>query len=169
MKHPISKAALPFSDNLNQLVKQLFNTHLPVAIQHNSFIMNEVSKDISLITNKFLVGNLMSAILQTIIEHTHNSCIKINAREYEDIMFIRFDFNNQHNTAAINYRLEKVKYIADKLYGNLEFEANDAHHASITFRFPNLAFVNWQQYQQQPEVGENIHGSQKIFYQRKAG
>ena len=148
MKQPENHAIPAVADNLRKMIQQLFNNHLPLAVRHNSFIQNNIPEQLMVSTNQQIVASVLSSLMQLVIQHTHNSDVVIQAREYEDILFVKMNFSNLHNIPAVNYRIEKARFLSERIYGHIHFTEFTDHTAMITFSFPNLRFINWRIYQQ---------------------
>lgn len=136
-----SEQGLPSSPKtIFQLVKLLAANALPSASRNNSFIVNEVPASIKMIADENMLATVLSRLLYSLVNHSENSCIRITANEYDDIVFVHLKSNRSINNDAIDNDLQSVQSYAKKMNGNIGLTKDEAKVTGIVFSFPNMHF-----------------------------
>ena len=128
--------AKPFS--LKRLVSRLLSEYQPFAVNHHSFIINDVSDDFFVHGNKEDVDMIISSLLKSVVSRSRNGCIRVTARRYHDIIVIRLK-----DSCSISlpdyFDLKNLNVLAEKLGGCVLENNKRSKNAVITFRFQCLA------------------------------
>ena len=122
---------------LHLMVSRISASSLPSAIRKNSFIINDVPADLHANTDENMLATVLSSILQIVINHTENSCIRIAANVNDKIVNVQMQDNN-FNGNVIESDLKQVQTIANKMGGYLSIHTNLKKITSIAFSFPNI-------------------------------
>jgi len=123
-----------------QLVKLLAANALPSASRSNSFIVNEVPSSIQIIADENIMATVLSRLLYSLVNHSENSCIRITANEYDDIVFVHLKSTRSINNDAIDNDLQSAQSYAKKMNGNIGLNKDEAKVTGIVFSFPNMHF-----------------------------
>lgn len=138
-----SEQGLPSSPKtIFQLVKLLAANALPSAARNNSFIVNEVPVSIQIIADENIMATVLSRLIYSLVNHSENSCIRITANEYDDIVFVHLKSTRSLNNDAIDNDLQSVQSYAKKMKGNIGLSKDEAKVTGIVFSFPNMHFSN---------------------------
>ena len=108
--------------NLHQLVGLLAGNSMPTAVQRNSFIVNEVPREFQIAADENILANVLQSLLTTVVNTSRHSCIRVQAKEYEDIIFVSVRDNTSINDYTENPNLEKAQILARKMNGNVMIE-----------------------------------------------
>jgi hypothetical protein len=122
---------------LDQLVSLLAAGSLPAAVHRKSFIVNDVPRALPISADENMLATVLSSILQIVISHTENSCIRIAANINDKIVNVQMQDNN-FNGNVIESDLKQVQTIANKMGGYLSIHTNLKKITSIAFSFPNI-------------------------------
>ncbi len=140
MKNQSEYGVMPAPKTLHQLVKLLAANARPSALRTNSFIVNEVPNELMIITDENILATVLSRLLYSFVNHSENSCIRITANEYEDIIFVHMKSTRGFNNEAIDSDLQQAQSYAKKMNGNIGLSRDDNKVTGIVFSFPNLNF-----------------------------
>jgi len=127
--------------NLFQLVRIAADKSKLTAVQRNSFIINDVPRDFQIISDESILAAILNNLLSTVVSNTENSCIKIKATEYEDIISIYIRDNSSYSNYAVNANLEQAKILARKMNGSLTIRNMEEKFTTILLSFPNFPFM----------------------------
>lgn len=123
---------------LHRLVSLAVGNSMPTAVRRNSFIVNEVPREFQIKTDEKILATVLDSLLSTIISNTKHSCIRIKAKEYEDMIFVSVRDNNSLGNYAVDGNLEEVKLLAKKMNGSVKIESIDDKITTILLSFPNF-------------------------------
>ena len=123
--------------NLHQLVGLIAGNSMPTAVQRNSFIVNEVPREFHIATDERILATVLSSLLNTVVRNSKHSCIRIKAREYEDVLFVTVR-DNGLSDYSINENLEEVQQLAKKMNGSVSIENVKDKFITILLSFPNF-------------------------------
>jgi hypothetical protein len=128
----------PTKKTLDQLVSLLAAGSLPAAVHRKSFIVNDVPRALSISADENMLATVLSSILQIVINHTENSCIRIAANVNDKIVNVQMQDSSSFNGNVIESDLKHVQTIANKMGGYLSINTNLKKITSIAFSFPNI-------------------------------
>lgn len=126
------------SKNLHRLVGLAVGNLMPTAVQKNSFIVNEVPREFLIVTDENLLASILDSLLSIVVNYSKHSCIRISAKEYDDIIFVSVRENGSFSSYADNGNLEHVKLLAKKMNGSVSFEKEEEKFTTILLSFPNF-------------------------------
>jgi hypothetical protein len=126
------------SKSLHQIVSSAVGDSLPTAVQRNSFIVNEVPREFQIATDEKILAKVLHILLSTVISNSKHSCIRIKAKEYQDIIFVSVRDNNSLRNYAENNNLQEVQLLAKKMNGSLSIEQVEDKVTTILLSFPNF-------------------------------
>ncbi len=125
---------------INQLVKLIISNALPSVLRTNSFILNDVPADLNIIADKNMLATVLSRLLYCVVNNAESSCIRISAKEYDDIIFIHFKSSCGINNDSDNNDLQQAQAYAKKMNGNIGLDRELDKITGIVFSFPNMDF-----------------------------
>lgn len=127
-------------ETIYHLVKLIAANALPSALRTNSFIVNDVPPDLKIIADENILATVLSRLLYCLVNHSGNSCIRISAKEYDDIIFIHLKSNRGFSNNAVDTDLQQAQSYAKKMNGNIGLNKDDDKITGIVFSFPNMNF-----------------------------
>ncbi len=113
------------------------NLRLTAAERH-SFIVNEVSAEFQIETNEIILTTLLNELLSAVVTNTKNSCIRIEAKEYDDVVFLTVKENSGNANGTVALNLEAIKILAMKMNGAITVSNTGNKINSILLSFPNF-------------------------------
>lgn len=127
-------------ETIQHLVKLIATSALPSALRNNSFIVNDVPVEFKIIADENMLATVLSRLLYCLVNNAENSCIRISAKEYDDIMFIHMKSNRGIGNEAVENDLQHAQSYAKKMNGNIGLNKDEDKITGIVFSFPNLSF-----------------------------
>ncbi len=137
MKTQQGPEKMPHPKNLHQLVGVAVGNVLPAAVRRNSFIVNEVPRNFVIKTDETILSKVLDDLLSMVTSNSKHSCIRIKAKEYEDIIFVSVKDNNSLVDYKVSDNLEAVKHLARGMNGSVNIENIDKT-TTILLSFPNF-------------------------------
>jgi hypothetical protein len=128
----------PILKNLHQLVGLAVGNSMSAAVQRNSFIVNEVPREFHIGTDEKILSTVLNSLLNTVVSNSKHSCIRIKAKEYEDIIFVSVRDYSSPGNYDINGNLEEVKMLAKKMNGSVSIDNLETKFTTILLSFPNF-------------------------------
>lgn len=140
MKTLLESQVLPVPKSLHQLVRLIATNALPSASRNNSFIVNEVPEGYQIIADENILATVLSRIMYSLVNHSVQCCIRISAKEYDDIIFVYMKNTRGFDHEVIDLDLQQVQSYAKKMNGNIGLSKDDDKITGIVFSFPNMNF-----------------------------
>ncbi len=138
METTINTNHISTKKTLDQLVSILAAGSLPAAVHRKSFIVNDVPHALAISADEDMLAAVLGSILEIVINHTENSCIRIAAQVNDKIVNVQMQDNGSFSSNVIENDLKQVQTIASKMGGYLSINTNLKKVTSIAFSFPNL-------------------------------
>ena len=126
----------PVPGNLHQMVCFAASNSIPKAVQRNSFIVNEVAREFEIATDETILTTLLNNLLSEVVQHTKDSCIRIKAKEYDDIICVVIKDNSMFSNYSATGNLAKIKQLAKKMKGSLSIRNMEHKFTTILISFP---------------------------------
>jgi len=145
---------------INQLIKLLAANALPSALRNKSFIVNDVPAEFNIVADENMLATVLSRLLYSLVNHSENSCIRITANEYDDIIFVHMKSTRGFDNNSIDSDLQQAQSYAKKMNGNIGLSREEGKVTGISFSFPNMDFgkkENSQGSQNKTEAISNLY------------
>jgi|GEM_PF-1890662 len=113
------------------------NLRLTAAKRH-SFIVNEVSAEFQIETNEIILTTLLNQLLSAVVSNTNHSCIRIEAKEYDDVVFVTVKENSGIVNGSVAFNLDAIKILAMKMNGAITVSNTGNKINSFLLSFPNF-------------------------------
>jgi hypothetical protein len=123
---------------LQKLVNALINIKLEGLVRKQSFIINEVQQYIPLNADRLVVTNVLDHLFQNVLRVTGNSCIRISAKEYSQVMLIHIYDTHENEYGAENIVSDLIRVEAKKIGGFVGVTRQQKNQTVIAFSFPNI-------------------------------
>lgn len=127
-----------FNKSLHKMVKLAAGNQRLTAVERHSIIINEVSPAVRIETNEAILATLLNELLSAIVSNTNHGCIRIEAKEYEDIIFVIVKDNSGIVSSAVATDLDAIKALARKMNGTITITNTDNQVNSFLLSFPNF-------------------------------
>jgi len=109
-----------------------------IAVNRHSFIINEVLPEFQIETNESSLTILLNQLLSTVVGNSNQSCIRIEAKEYDDVLFLTIKDNSSSASGTVAPNLDAIKTLAREINGTLSISNTDNKIISILLSFPNF-------------------------------
>ena len=146
----------PNPKTIHQLVKLIIANALPSALRNSSFIVNEVPEQFLVIADENILATVLSRLLYSLVNHSESSCIRLTAKEYDDIIFVQMKSTRGFDNEAIDSDLQQAQSYAKKMNGNIGLSRDEEKVTGIVFSFPNLHFSKSQEHPESQNKTETI-------------
>ena len=137
----INQSATPtFSTakSLHHLVNMAAGSVRSIAVNRHSFIINEVSPEFQIETNESILIIILNQLLGTVVGNWNQSCIRIEAKEYDDVIFLTVKDNSSFASGTVAPDIDAIKTLARKMNGTISISNTDNKINSVLLSFPNF-------------------------------
>lgn len=137
----------PVNDVLNtaslyNVVGRLIKSLTPAAIRHKNYIVNDVSVEIRTEVNENLLAAVLGSLINAILRNTQNSCIRITAKFYGNVISLHIEDNGCINYSSISQNLAGIQPQIEKLNGFIGVTSYRNKLTTIAFSFVNMNKVS---------------------------
>ena len=124
--------------SLHQLVNFAAANSRLSAVERHSFIINEVTPGLQIAMDEKILVSVLNQLLSTVVNNTKHSCIRIEAKEYDDVIFITVKDNSSFADLSVSPNFAQIKLLAMKLNGSIRIVSKEKKMTSILLSFPNF-------------------------------
>ena len=122
---------------LNLLVNWLRNKLFFKPILQKYFLINDIEKDLIVSANEEILAKAIGDILEAIVTHSQNNCIRISAKSFGNIILLYVkDIDSKQNNAIAN-SLFLTESMAGQLGGCFTLSSNRNKETTFAFSFYN--------------------------------
>ena len=139
MEHQLISALQSTPNNLNLLISRLVSSALPTAVRRKSFILNDIPHELYIAGIENILAAVLSNLLNTVVSHTENSCIRISAKVYGGITLVYMKDSGSLNNYTVACQLQELQLLAKKVGGCISVINRRTEAPSIAFSFPHMA------------------------------
>jgi hypothetical protein len=122
---------------LHLMVNRISAGSLSSAAKKNSFILNDVPADMQATTDEDMLATVFGSLLNTVISHTENCCIRISAKSYGRIVLLHLKEPYRLTSPAFGGNLKQIQQLAEKIGGTVSISNNRSEATTIVFSFVN--------------------------------
>lgn len=123
---------------LSEMVDDVIKSCAPLALDSHHFIVNEVPKNLLVKTDNRIIVGLFNGLLQSVINHSKNSYIRISAKVYTDILILHVrDYNIMGLSSGV-YQLQHLDPLVKKVRGFLGVTSHRQGESTVALSFLNL-------------------------------
>lgn len=122
---------------LHELTTRLVQNFIPGASSNKSFFVNEIQRRFPLRTNQQMLASVLNGLLSAVVTHSKNSCIRLSAKIYGNVVLVQVKGSTASNAGAIENEVRQLQPIAEKMLGSVIVNSHRKNR-TITFAFPNL-------------------------------
>ena len=119
------------------MVSRISASSIPSATRKNSFIINDVPADLQANTDENMLATVFGSLLNTVITHSENCCIRISAKLYGKVVLFQLKETHRLNNSALAGSLRQVQQLAEKFGGTVSISDNHDQATTIVFSFVN--------------------------------
>ena len=128
--------------SLHKLVEKVTESLAPAACRNKSHIINNVSEEIFLEICEDKVASILSRLLNIVLNHSENSCVRISAKTFNHIVLLHLKDDGCVNYDSISYSLTDMQKQAEKIGGFVGFTSYRNKLTTIAFSFTNNEQAN---------------------------
>jgi hypothetical protein len=122
---------------LSALIGKLIRTYQPVAVQRNSTFLDEVPKNILLQADEKKIAAFLGSAFYLTARCSKDTCIKISAGEFSDILWIQIKDSNTFNSYALLSKMQHLQKLARTMGGSLDVTRIRSKETTIIFSIAN--------------------------------
>ncbi|SRR5258706_3984443 len=124
--------------SLHHLINRLSESLEPAARRNKNLILNNVQEDICPEINENMVASVLSRLMNLVILHTENSCIRVSAKTFGNVVLIHVKDDGCLNYDSISLNLTEIQAQAEKIGGFVGFTSYRNKLTTIAFSFMNV-------------------------------
>ena len=125
-------------ENLKQLTSHLATKFTPLAVNNNSFFVNDIAGDILVGHNREWISSVISGLLAAIVSNTKDACIRFTAKKYGHVIVFEVEESGCIGSYAMACGLQDVQSLAARIGGTLNISIQKPSNTKVAFSFPNL-------------------------------
>jgi hypothetical protein len=122
---------------LQEVVSRILDTCVTSASRKNSLIINDVPDDMQVTTDEHMVATVFGTLLNAVITHTENTCIRISAKYYGRVVVLHLKETHKLNSSSFATTLRQIQQLAEKISGTVSISNNEGEATTIVFSFLN--------------------------------
>ena len=126
---------------LQTLVSHLVAGIVPIAVRGRNFLVNDIPPGLLLHADTAMVTDVLNNLFTSIIPYVENSCIRITAKVYGNVILVQLRDHTGINSYFIEQHLTECQPIAEKIGGYVGITSQRDNERTIVFSFPNIAAV----------------------------
>ncbi|HKO79512.1 MAG TPA: hypothetical protein VJU78_03915 [Chitinophagaceae bacterium] len=123
------------SNKLNDVVDCLINSLMPKAYSNKSFFVNDIPDHFQLEKELPVITSVLGGLLSTVISNVKDSCIRLSAKLYGNIVLVDVKNSNGFNPHALRGKFQQLQALAEKNKGTITFATHQQSITSVTFGF----------------------------------
>ncbi|HEX7902780.1 MAG TPA: hypothetical protein VF487_02795 [Chitinophagaceae bacterium] len=127
------------STSLHGMINLLSVSNMPSAIRHRSILINEIPSEILVNADEQKLAAVLGMLLHTVIDHTNDSCIRISAKAYGNVMLVHIKENIHPYGQTFNCKIKEAQKLAEKIGGNVTVTSYRNDVTTVVLSFMNLA------------------------------
>lgn len=137
MSETIQERSVAAKRTLQDLVDRLVTGELAAALQKESFIVNEVPGELIIAADENMLAKVLRGLLHTVVSNARNSCIRVAAKVYGDIVLVHIRDTRRADSKTITERLEEIQMLAEKVGGCVTVCNQQEEAITLAFSFFN--------------------------------
>ena len=122
---------------LHAIVSRVSSSSIAAATKKNSFIINDVPVDMRAAADEHMVATVFGALLNAMITHSNNTCIRVSAKLYGRIVLLHLKESSRFDSTIFASHLRQVQQLAEKIGGTISISNNQGDATTIVFSFLN--------------------------------
>lgn len=122
--------------DLHELVEQLLDSLIPLAVKRGSFIVNDVPVSIRLYTDSNRLAHLIGELIGSCLQHQSNDCMTLSAKLFSSVILLHIKLNKPIQSAVFFNRLEELEPLAEEMGGCISIQPqHSGEGVNITLSF----------------------------------
>ena len=122
---------------LHVIVDRISISSISSATQRHSFIVNDVPADMQVTTDENMLATVLGSLLNTIITHSKNCCIRVSAKLFGKVALIQLKETHSFNDESFNGNIRQLQNLAEKIGGTISICRDRSKETTVVFSFAN--------------------------------
>ncbi|MEI9806449.1 MAG: hypothetical protein WDO16_00485 [Bacteroidota bacterium] len=122
---------------LHLMVNRISTSSLPAAIRKHSFIVNDIPADIQVHTDENMLATVFGSLLNTVINHTENCCIRISAKLFGKVVLINLKESHRVSSHAFTGSIRQIQQLAERIGGTVSISSDRTNATTLLLSFTN--------------------------------
>jgi hypothetical protein len=122
---------------LQVMVGRITAGTVSAASRKHSFVVNDVPSDILVGTDEHMLAAVFGSLLNTVISHTDNCCIRISAKLYGNVVLVNLKESYAVSGHAFTGSIRQVQQLAERIGGAVSICNEKTRETSIILSFAN--------------------------------
>lgn len=122
--------------SLKKFINYLIGNAQPMALSHQTHLVNEVSEDIMIDTGNEQLVAVIRELVAAVVTNSHHGRIHISAERFSDHVSIIIQERNNYNGYALAFSIGSIEQDAFQLGGHISINGPQKRVATISFSFP---------------------------------
>jgi hypothetical protein len=139
MNSPANEILKPGKLSLHVLVSRVLENQVPEAANNRNFVVNDVPAELPVSVDEHALFKVLSAMLHVVVSQARESCIRVMAKSYGNIILLHIRDSNAVNSYAVESGLARFKHLAESMGGYLDVTSQRKKVLTIAFSFPNVS------------------------------
>ncbi|WP_205513400.1 sensor histidine kinase [Longitalea arenae] len=115
---------------LHKLVDQLMNSFVPLAVNQNSFIINDIDESFQLHADEQVLAFIVGNLINNAIAGSHGVCIRVEAVKKPEGVQIRVKNNGANYYSTVAHSFSQIVAAARSMGGNINIY-NQRHEGTV--------------------------------------
>lgn len=125
------------ANSLHNIVNIIAGSLEQTISRNKSFIVNDVPEGLLINTDEDLLASILSNLVNEVITHTDNGCIRITAKIYHNLILLHIKNDGSLNFDSVSQKLSRIQKQAEKMGGFVGFTSYRNKLTTIAFSFIN--------------------------------
>lgn len=126
------------ASSLNSIINHLLRHQLSDTMRcSDSSVMNEISTDIFMVSDRNKISPVIQELLSTIIRNSRKGRIRIRAERFRDIVILEIEDQSNYNGYALDYSIRSIEPLARSVGGTISIKGQQQLETTISFSFPD--------------------------------
>ncbi len=121
---------------LRSVVNRLVSNLLPIAMEQQSVIVNEVPGHVKIAAHDAQTVRVISELLTTVVANSKKGIIHIHAERLGELVVFSIRDSNNYNGYALSFSIQSITPMAAMAGGYLSMEGLQQLETTISFSFP---------------------------------
>ena len=125
----------PAGTSLHFLLNMMIDASGNLAVNNNTFIINEIPFDISLVGGNAKMLPVINELLKAVIGNSRNSEICISAERFRELVILEIQDRNNFNGYALGFSIQSIEPEAANAGAYIHFKEQQKRVATISMSF----------------------------------
>jgi hypothetical protein len=124
-------------NSLHAIVKRILENLTAAAVERSSILINDIPSSFMVDADKNKLSSLLNIVLSKMIMHGKDSCYRLSARQYSNIILLQVKNTGSRSEFYNKYYTGYANALCQTLGGCISMNEFHNHAMSLTFSFPS--------------------------------